>query len=300
MDENARKNIAEELGDAPDYYWTNLSPFPASVRALGAMILANQHRGQSTVSQIKDLPKGTTERWTSTVSFIDRLCGGFYGLTTLGGSPGLGKSLLSRASAIEAAASTKWNVIVFDAENAPDELGAKYDEYLAEHPGAEDAVDNLRIVHVPRGIDVATMIAEVALIAGDDRPVLTVIDSINTVAELTNRSYLDALREYSLWAMLSRRISRGAASFLMVSELNRAGGAKGEKLNYWSDLFVQLTGERQKGYVRMKIKKTRSTPGESEERKLVRIVHRQRFLEESEMQQQRAHVRAVGEQDDLL
>jgi hypothetical protein len=113
------------------------------------------------------------------------------------------------------------------------------------------------------------------------------------MAELSGRPYLDTLRELSLWAMMARRLSRGMASFLILSEQNKTGGVKGEKLNYWSDVFVKMNGDKKAAHLRMKIHKTRSTPGEKEERKLVRIVHQQRFLEEVEMIGTQAHLHPV-------
>jgi hypothetical protein len=177
---------------------------------------------------------------------------------------------------------------------APDELAGRFNGYLDAHPQAEDAVDHLRLVHAPRGLDVPMIIGEVSAICADDRPVLTVVDSINTAAELMNRPYLDGLRELSLWAMMSRRISRGAASFLMVSELNKGGGAKGEKLSYWSDVFLQLTGDKKKGWVRLTIKKTRSTQGEGLNEPHVRLIHKARFLREDELTTPQRHLEVVG------
>ena len=48
--------------------------------------------------------------WPSTITDIDKLCGGFYGLTTLAAEEGTGKTMIALGSAIEAAASGKWQV----------------------------------------------------------------------------------------------------------------------------------------------------------------------------------------------
>ena len=48
------------------------------------------------------------------------------------------------------------------------------------------------------------------------------------------------MKDYALCSMLSRRMSNGAASFLLVSETNQAGGAKGGKLEFWADVVLKL------------------------------------------------------------
>jgi predicted ATP-dependent serine protease len=294
MDDVVRADIAADLEDSPDYYWTKLSPYPQSLRALGAMGIAAEHVGQATSHGIRDIEPGRAPRWPSTISMVELNCGGFYGLTTVGGYPSLGKSMLAMASAIEAAASLDWNVVFLNCEMAPDELAGRFDSYLDAHPHAEDAVDHLRLVHAPRGLDVPMIIGEVSAVVADDRPVLLVVDSVNTAAELMNRNYLDGLRELSLWAMMARRISRGAASFLLVSELNKGGGAKGEKLSYWSDCFLQMTGDKKKGWVRLTIKKTRSTQGEGLNEPHIRLIHKARFLREDELTGPQRHLEVVG------
>ena len=293
---DAQHFLELELADAPDHYWTQLSPIPTSMRAVGGMLLAMRRRADPEWSHIGDTAIGEAPRWESTISFLDNIAGGFYGLSTLGGPPNLGKTMLAMASAMEAAASLKWNVLWCNAEMAPDELSGRFDRYLDRHHAAEDAVPNLTIMHVPRGFCVEDLVAQAYSLAGDDRPLLTVLDSVNTCAELMNMGYLDALRELSLFAMMSRRISRGAASFLMVSELNRAGGVKGEKLSYWSDVFLKLAGDRKAGWVKIKLQKTRSTQGEGTEYKHVRVHHLHRFLRETEMDGQQLAV--VGVRDD--
>lgn len=306
MNLKAAYNVRDDLEDCPDYYWTKISPYPASVRAWGAMLLAVGDDGRISWSKLGETTPGEAKRFESTISWIDLLTnGGYYGLAVLGGRPGLGKSMLGRAASMQAAASGDWNVIHIDAEHPADELEEKFQTYIDQHAGAEAAIDNLRIVHVPRGITIEDLVVQIGEVIGDDRPVLTVVDSINTIAQLMRGPYLDNLRDLALWAMMARRISRGSASFLMMSELNKLGGAKGGNLEHWADVFVQLDGDRQAGWVTVTLKKTRSTAGEGQQKKMVRLPQITRFLTEAEAsdrsgQGERGTLTAVGGDDQII
>jgi predicted ATP-dependent serine protease len=274
------------MADAPDYFWTEDGPYPTSVRAVAAMFEAAKQRTERTSARIGQIRASTAPRWPSNVQFIDNITGGFYGLSVVGGFQKLGKSTLAMASAIEAAASLEWNVILHNAEVGGDELGRRLDQYLAVHPSAEDAVANMRIVTTPRGAHIEDFLEEATDAAHDDRPVLTVLDSVNTIAQLMDGNYLDNLRSICLWAMMSRRISRASASFLVVSELNRSGTSKGMNLEYWADMVIRMKGDRKQGWLKMQLAHSRATQGEGDERKVVRVHHTSRFLTESEVRDQ--------------
>jgi predicted ATP-dependent serine protease len=278
--------VRTDFADCPDYYWTERSPYQTSIRAVAAMFEAAKPRTQSVSAPINAIKAGKAPRWATNLNFIDRITGGFYGLSVVGGMQKLGKSTLAMASAIEAAASLEWNVVLHNAEVGGDELGRRLDQYLTIHPSAEDAVNHMRVVSVPRGFRLEDFLEHAVDLAADDRPVLTVIDSINTCAQLMDGSYLDNLRELALWSMMSRRISRGAASFLVVSELNKSGSAKGMNLEYWADMVIRMTGDRKRGWLKMKLAHSRATQGEDEERKMVRVHHTSRFLTEDDIRAQ--------------
>jgi predicted ATP-dependent serine protease len=282
------RGLRYDMEDCPDYFWSEASPHPASARAVAAMFEAAKQRTESYRTSITDGGATPPPRWSTTVEWVDQvLAGGFYGFSVVGGMPGLGKSVLSMACAIEAAASLEWNVLFFNAEMGDDVLRPRLDRYLEAWPGAADAVDNLSIVAVPRGFTMEDILSHAVGVCGDDRPVLTIFDSINTCATLMEGSYLDNLREIVLFSMMSRRISRGAASFLCVSELNRGAGVKGMNAEYWADVVLKILGEKERGWVRMKLQKSRATAGEREERKMVRVIHTSRFLTREQLDRQR-------------
>lgn len=278
--------------------WGDDSVFGKSLRAVVAMLEANKPRGNRSAKRLDQVDAGNAPRWPSNLSFIDNMTGGFYGFSVCAGFPNLGKSTIALASAIEAAASLEWNVLFLNAELADEELGRRLDQYLAVHPSAEDAVDHMRIVSVPRGFRIEDIQIEAQSICGDDRPILTVIDSINTCAQLMGGNYLDSLRELCLFCMMSRRISRAAASFLVVSELNRGGQAKGMNLEYWADMVIRLTGGKQKGWIDIRLAKTRATQGEDAKHKHVRVHHSSRFLREHEFAAMGSERLAVVGQND--
>ena len=308
LDDVPFRALREDMADCPDYYWTEDSPYNASARAVAAMFEAAKPRTEVVSAKIGQIRASTAQRWPTNVDFIDNVTGGFYGLSVLGGFQKLGKSTLALASAIEAAASMKWNVVLHNAELGGDELGRRLDQYMEVHPSAEDAVDNLRVVSIPRGFTMDDILAENVAICADDRPVLNVLDSINTCATLMDGNYLDNLRDLALWCMMSRRISRAAASFLVVSELNARGMSKGLNLEYWADMVVRMKGDKKRGWITLKLAHSRATQGEDEERKVVRVHHTSRFLTEEAIRRQdeqtrraagTAHINLVYDQDTL-
>jgi hypothetical protein len=63
-------------------------------------------------------------------------------------------------------------------------------------------------------------------------------------------------------------MSNGAISFLIVSETNSVGGAKGGKLEFWADQLVKISNPKNKGGpyglvpVKMELMASRRTGGE--------------------------------------
>ena len=211
-------------------------------------------------------------------------------MTALAGKGGVGKSMLAFASAIEAAASGEWNVVYLTAEMATDEFARRGDAYLAAYPGAEDAVERLTLIHLPKYPkleDLANLISAASATGAGDAPTLVCIDSINTCAKLMRGSYLQSLDEIALWAMLSRRISRGAVSWLLVAELNKGGTVKGDQLGYWADVVLSLrnpTGKKERpNVVELELTKSRSTAGEGKMGLYLRAVQSFRFIPEREV-----------------
>jgi len=212
-------------------------------RGLVAAILAAQERSGSWTQQWREgVDVDTLPRWPSTLEVVDRTYGGFFGLTALVSEPGCGKTMLALSSALQAAATGKWNVKFFGAEVDDDEIISRRNRELRVHEGAVDGVDFFEFIHVGRGQSVQDLVLDMAEI-DPALPILVVQDSINTMATLAGGRYLDVLNELCLWAAFARKLSRGAISFLIVSETNKRGKSKGEKLEFWSDLCINMSGK---------------------------------------------------------
>lgn len=203
-------------------------------------------------------------RWPSTLTTLDLRCnGGFYGLSVVLGNRGLGKTLLALGSCIEAAATQQWQAVYLSAELDHHEIAMRLGRYFAKHEASLDCIGYFHVVHLGRGFDVPDLcriVEERTDPAGP--PLLVCIDSVNTAAELSGGEYLWTLRKLSLWSMLARRMSAGYASFLLVSEVNKLGGAKGGALDYWADVVVRLARPKGGAGIELTLEKSRRTRGE--------------------------------------
>ena len=84
-----------------------------------------------------------------------------------------------------------------------------------------------------------------------------------------------------------RRMSNGAASFLIVSETNQIGGAKGGKLEFWADQVLKITSNKKGGVpglvpVKLNLMASRRTGGEGDMGIYLRNQQTCRFQAESE------------------
>jgi predicted ATP-dependent serine protease len=234
------------------------SPYGPGDRAWAACTLASKDLLPSTV-QIFDENEpvvDTLPRFPSTLEPIDAAYGGFFGVTSLISEPGIGKTMLAWSVALTAAATQRWNVVYFGGELDEGEMIERRAREMTVHPGAIDGADYLRMVQVGLGQTTFDFCVELAGL-DPDLPILVVMDSINTIATLAQRDYLRTLERYALWAMMARRLSQGAASFLLVSETNKRGRSKGEKLEFWSDLAINMSGKKDEAAVDFTISKVR-------------------------------------------
>ncbi len=244
----------------------------------------------------------TLPRWPSTLSGIDQRYGGFFGLTSLVAQPGCGKTMLGLSSALQAAATQKWNVKFFAAEVDDDEIMERRDREMRVHTGAIEGADFFELIHVGKGQHLEDFCIDLAE-HDPTLPILVCIDSINTMATLTGRDYLKTISEIALWASFARKLSRGAISFLIISETNAKGNSKGEKLEYWSDLCITMKGQKGETGIDFDISKIRRG-----QHSVLGMLHRDwktnRFYTREEMEwfdsrQRRARLRIVGDDDDL-
>ena len=255
----------------PDKFF-NDPQHPPGHKAWCATYLALKEWTENETLQLKisDNLDDTLQRWPSTLDYIEHHCGGFYGLSVILGGKKTGKTMLALGSCIEAAATEEWQVVYLCAELDQHEMATRINRYLSANPSALSCEDFLHVVFVGKGQTpemIQDQIERITAPAGP--PILICMDSINTITEMSGRNYLTTLRDYALWAMLSRRMSHGAASFLVVSETNQIGGAKGGKLEFWADQMVKLSNPKAHGSnglvpVNLKLVASRRTGGEGE------------------------------------
>ena len=278
----------EDLSDPLDIDWSEESTFTPALRGWAAMALATQAKGRATLYHPR--AGGTSvdslRRFPSLNHYLQTNLGGMYGLSVMAGRKGLGKSMWALGIAIEAAATMEWQVYYLNAEMDQDEIGMRFDRYLERWPASLDCLEYLRIVNVPKGYEPVDFVSQVESTMDPCLPILVVVDSINTIAELCPGNYLHWLKEWQLWAMLSRRMSRGACSFLLLSELNKAGRTKGEKLEHWADVVVTLKGKSEERHVEMELNKTRRTGGEGPMGRYIRHIADSRFYRPDEVSDQ--------------
>lgn len=237
--------------------------------------------------------------WPSTIDSIDFHCGGFYGMVCVGAARGTGKTLLALSSALSAAADG-WQVCYFAAEDDMDGLSVRFNNYMNSHPEQEPGIDNFHLFQTARGQTPKSLTEEVAgaIDIESDAPVLTVIDSLNSLVEMSRYSYFEGLSEFGLWAMLARRYSGGAASFLLISEVNSRGSIKAEKLPYLCDQVLVMQRGSGSDIVEMELQKSRRTPGVGELGKFVRAWNEGVFLSESQVDDRKLRVVQGGNQSE--
>ncbi len=222
--------------------------------------------------------------WPSTLNEVDERCGGFYGLVTIGAQRGTGKTLLAVGSSIEA--TKNFQVMHFAAEDDADGLATRFNNYVNSHEDVVPHLDDWNLFQTTRGQTPETLLAEIERAVDPDspKPILTVVDSVNSLVEMSDYAYFDGLTAFGLWAMLSRRISRGKAAFLYISETNKSNSIKAEKLPYWSDQILVMTRSDGADIVEIELQKSRRTAGVGELGKFVLVWNQGEFISEAEIE----------------
>lgn len=230
--------------EQPERYFGDSSR-PPGLKAHAAMYLAllpslpNERQRINYTNPVLDdlLP-----RWpTPGVDYLMTHCGGGYGLSVVLGGSKCGKTFFALSQCIEAAATMNWQVVYLSAELDMQELAFRVGGYLKAHPHCVDAQNFLHILHVGKGQTPEEVQEDIAMTTDENGPpILVCLDSINTIAQMSGRDYLRTLTDYALWAMVARRMSNGAVSFLIVSETNKLGFAKGGQLQFWADQLIKL------------------------------------------------------------
>ena len=205
--------------------------------------------------------------WSSGNPAVDEILnGGLYGVAVIAGEPKVGKSLMSISSAV-CAARAGWRVIYCNAELSRAQMACRLQNYM----GGIDptVVENLSIANINPGITIDRLCGELEnRIQANDNRLLIVLDSLNRVCEMSqaadsSNGYFSLMREWSAWAMTSRRTTEGRISWILVSELAQHGKTKGQNLEYLADCVVTINATISDDVVDVNVPYSRNTPGGS-------------------------------------
>ena len=240
-----------------------------AIRRLLATDLSSRMLAGVKIVEDPEKAEAPAERFLSTITPLDVYSGGFYGVTVIAGETGVGKSSLAIASALDASLAG-WTVIYANSELDPSTIRHYLRRWIPSAALRADALRNFRLLDIRPGVTLRELkqkAREATLSTREGFPhlmqkLLIVIDSINTVAELTQsgegqETYFAELRNWIQWAMYVRKQSGGLISAILVSEVNAKGETKGRKADYAADFVLHLHRGDMDGYVKARVTKGR-------------------------------------------
>ena len=163
----------------------------------------------------------------------------FRGVTILSGPPSSGKSYLAVASAVQAAWSG-WDVVYLSAEMADRPMAKRFRAYC-EGPAPE----RLHHVDVSFGASVENLLDWIEPLLSD-RNALVVFDSLSSFADQSEQQpgddphQIGLLKRIVMWSVNVRRATNGQIAFLLLSEINKEGRAKGRFADHKADLAISM------------------------------------------------------------
>lgn len=212
----------------------------------------------------------------------DRLVRKWQGVVTIAGAPSSGKSYAAISCGIDNAMSTSdpWEVFYLNCEMGKgyvidrglravasadlDDIGASSEH---ERRRALEHLDKVKIPPRFQRVDVelgVTMNQVIEYLAENvtDTNTLVVIDSISSfvdnMEEVEGDSFgMSNLRVVSKYATAVRRLTQGRIAWILLSELNKEGRAKGRSLDHRSDMAISMAPNPDKGHLK-EIKVTKS------------------------------------------
>lgn len=164
----------------------------------------------------------------------------FRGVVLISGVPSAGKSFLALASAIDAAR-FGWDVLYLSAEMADRPVAKRIDQI-----SSGEVPERFTHVDVRFGVTVEGLLDWVEARVSE-RPTLVVIDSLSSFADQFERQNendphaMGILRRIVMWAINVRRRTDGNVSFILLSESNKEGRAKGRFADHKADLALTMS-----------------------------------------------------------
>jgi len=195
---------------------------------------------------------------------VDEILAGLggVGVTVMAGQPKVGKSLMSLSCGIESARAG-WRVVYVNAEMSRAHIGLRLLNYMGKID--EQVASRMKIANVTTGISIDGLYDEIEKeIEPTDTKLLIVLDSINRIVDMGqseggDNAYWRLLRDWSSWAMNSRRSTEGRIGWLIVSELAAQGHVKGRSLEYLADVVIRINSTDVEDVVDVDIPYSRST-----------------------------------------
>jgi hypothetical protein len=193
--------------------------------------------------------------------------GGFYAASVLAGYPKLGKTLTASRSAVLAVCDG-WKALYFSGENTR----TIFYENVSNVLEVKETNDWPDVIH--ERLDFFKWNLSTTLTTINDEilkwnmapaelgmpsKTLVVIDSLNYLAEneaATHKglSYFNAIRKIMHWAVIASDESEGLVSFLILSEVGRTGGVKGQSPEYVANgIILTLRGAGQRTRVNVDV-----------------------------------------------
>ena len=239
-----------------------------------ALELSQQQGGSGIRTRSYERTDALCPRFPTGIQEIDDYTiGGFYGVTIMAGEPGTGKSMQALVCALEAAAAG-WKVVYFDCELGDANFNTRITRILDDCPGLFEFVKHPQHLRDEicsrihwRSIDYITGLEEMFDVVSDciapwDEKLLVIVDNVNQIAKMLQvqgrgDEAWSLIRTIGEAAKRARRISDGSIAFLLLSELNRAGGVKGADLEYVGDVDVRFARCEQENETSIRIWKGR-------------------------------------------
>lgn len=203
----------------------------------------------------------------------------WQGCVVVSGAPSAGKSYLSIATGVDAAASG-WDVFYLSCEMSQETIrdraaravastGVEGRDIIQDRTARSAIAERARQVRLPDrfmivdvGIGV-TIQAIIEFLAGyvTERPSLVILDSIsslvdNMAVDSGDSFGMASLREVTRWAVGVSKLSFGQIAFLILSELNKEGRAKGRALDHRCDFALAMESSDEEDHARVKTIRT--------------------------------------------
>ena len=196
------------------------------------------------------------------------------GAVVLSGSPSAGKSYLAISTSVDACLLGGWDSFYFSCEMHEDifrdraaraAASAGLDESRAlDGWYRQGLIDRAKTFRFPENfhyinVEIGVRMKDVLQYLHDHvtaRPALVVFDSLSSFVDSmaeergTDAFKMKDLREVVRWIVSARRLTHGHIAFLLLSELNKEGRAKGRFVDHRCDVAIAMESDEDHGAVK--------------------------------------------------